>query len=92
MPAKPWENGTTESFKGRFRDGCLRLEWFRSRAEAKAVIEPWQRAFEPGLSHVGRFAASLRSRDAAPARGAVQGRLSRSGSGTGAFEQTFGSK
>ena len=33
------QNGATESFNGKFRDECLSLEWFRSRAEAKAVIE-----------------------------------------------------
>ena len=27
--------GVTESFNGKFRDECLSLEWFRSRAEAK---------------------------------------------------------
>ena len=38
-PGKPWQNGATESFNGKFRDECLSLEWFRSRAEAKVVIE-----------------------------------------------------
>jgi transposase InsO family protein len=33
-PGKPWQNGVTESFNGKFRDECLSLEWFRSRAEA----------------------------------------------------------
>jgi putative transposase len=31
-PGKPWQNGTDESFNGKFRDECLSLEWFRSRA------------------------------------------------------------
>ena len=26
-PGKPWQNGTNESFNGRFRDECLSLEW-----------------------------------------------------------------
>jgi|GEM_PF-6773859 SNF2 family DNA or RNA helicase len=34
-PGKPWQNGVIESFNGTFRDECLSLEWFRSRAEAK---------------------------------------------------------
>ena len=38
-PGKPWQNGADESFNGKFRDECLNLEWFRSRAEAKIVIE-----------------------------------------------------
>jgi putative transposase len=41
-PGKPWQNGTSESFNGKFRDECLSLEWFRSRAEAKVVIENWR--------------------------------------------------
>jgi putative transposase len=42
---KPWQNGTDESFNGKFRDECLSLEWFRSRAEAKIVIETWRRHY-----------------------------------------------
>jgi len=41
-PGKPWQNGTNESFNGRFRDECLSVEWFRSRAEAAVVIEIWR--------------------------------------------------
>jgi putative transposase len=44
-PGKPWQNGNGESFNGKFRDECLSLEWFRSRAEAKAVIETWRRHY-----------------------------------------------
>ena len=42
-PGKPWQNGVTESFNGKFRDECLSLEWFRSRAEAKVIIETLRR-------------------------------------------------
>ena len=38
-PGKPWENGSDESFNGRFRDECLNQEWFRNRREARAMIE-----------------------------------------------------
>lgn len=41
-PGKPWQNGTNESFNDKFRDECLSLEWFRSRAEAKVLIETWR--------------------------------------------------
>lgn len=41
-PGKPWQNGTTESFNGKFRDECLSMEWFRNRVEAKAVIDQWR--------------------------------------------------
>jgi putative transposase len=38
-PGKPWQNGVAESFNGKFRDECLSLEWFRTRAEAKVIIQ-----------------------------------------------------
>ena len=41
-PGKPWQNGTTESFNGKFRDECLSIEWFRSRREAAVLIEAWR--------------------------------------------------
>jgi len=41
-PGKPWQNGTDESFNGKFRDECLSMEWFRTRAEAIAVIALWR--------------------------------------------------
>jgi len=41
-PGKPWQNGTNESFNGKFRDECLAMEWFRNRMEAKIVIEDWR--------------------------------------------------
>jgi putative transposase len=50
-PGKPWQNGVGESFNGKFRDECLSLEWFRSRAEAKVVIETWRRHFNDVRPH-----------------------------------------
>jgi transposase InsO family protein len=44
-PGKPWENGSDESFNGRFRDECLNQEWFRNRREARAVIENWRQHY-----------------------------------------------
>jgi len=41
-PGKPWQNGTNESFNGKFRDECLSMEWFRNRMEAKVVIGDWR--------------------------------------------------
>lgn len=41
-PGKPWQNGTCESFNGKFRDECLNMEWFRSRAEARVLIEQYR--------------------------------------------------
>ena len=44
-PGKPWQNGTDESFNGKFRVECLSVEWFRSRREAQVIIETWRRHF-----------------------------------------------
>ena len=50
-PGKPWQNGTNESFNGRFRDECLSMEWFRSRTEAKTVIETWRQHYNTVRPH-----------------------------------------
>lgn len=66
-PGKPWQNGTNESFNGKFRDECLAMEWFRNRTEAKIVIDDWRRhydegstAFEPELRHADGVPPALR--------------------------------
>ena len=41
-PGKPMQNGTIESFNGRFREACLDQSWFTSLAEARRVIEAWR--------------------------------------------------
>jgi putative transposase len=72
-PGKPWQNGATESFNGKFRDECLSLEWFRSRAEAKIVIEAWRKHYNEVRPHSSlgyltpaEFVAKLNENDAAP--------------------------
>jgi len=50
-PGKPWQNGTDESFNGRFRDECLSMEWFRTRSEAAGVIENWRRHYNEVRPH-----------------------------------------
>lgn len=50
-PGKPWQNGTNESFNGKFRDECLSMEWFRSRAEAKVLIELWRQHYNDVRPH-----------------------------------------
>lgn len=50
-PGKPWQNGVAESFNGKFRDECLSMEWFRSRSEAKVVIESWRRHYNDVRPH-----------------------------------------
>jgi transposase InsO family protein len=41
-PGSPWENGSCESFNGKLRDECLKLEIFYSLKEAQVVIGAWR--------------------------------------------------
>ena len=50
-PGKPWQNGNNESFNGKFRDECLSMEWFRSRTEARVLIEIWRRHYNDVRPH-----------------------------------------
>lgn len=50
-PGKPWQNGTNESFNGKFRDECLSMEWFRNRIDAKITIELFRRQFNEIRPH-----------------------------------------
>ena len=50
-PGKPWQNGSNESFNGKFRDECLAMEWFRSRREAKVIIETWRKHYNAVRPH-----------------------------------------
>ena len=50
-PGKPWQNGTNETFNGKFRDECLSIEWFRNRIDAKIVIEQFRRQFNEVRPH-----------------------------------------
>jgi putative transposase len=50
-PGKPWQNGAAESFIGEFRDECLNMEWFRSRSEARVVIEQYRQQYNEERPH-----------------------------------------
>ena len=50
-PGKPWQNGTNESFNGKFRDKCLSMEWFQNRFEAKVLIEGWRTHYNEVRPH-----------------------------------------
>jgi putative transposase len=50
-PGKPWQNGTNESFNGKFRDECLSMEWFRNRVDAKIVIQNWRQHYNEVRPH-----------------------------------------
>jgi putative transposase len=72
-PGRPWQNGVSESFNGKFRDQCLSLEWFRSPAEAKVIIEIWWRHFKKSVriraSAISRRTSSwLKVQDQRPVR------------------------
>lgn len=51
-PGKPWQNGTDESFNGKFRNECLTLEWFRNRLDAKVSIERWRQHYNEERPHM----------------------------------------
>ncbi len=51
-PGKPWQNGTDESFNGKFRNECLTVKWFRNRLEAKVGIERWRRHYNEERPHM----------------------------------------
>ena len=50
---KPWQNGTNESFNGKFRDECLAMSWFHSRKHAKVLIEQSKLRLAVGLKFRG---------------------------------------
>jgi len=50
-PGSPWQNGFVESFNGKLRDELLNREWFRSRVEARVLIERWRRFYNDQRPH-----------------------------------------
>ena len=50
-PGKPMQNGTCESFNGRFRDECLNEHWFLSLQEARRLIESWRQDYNHRRPH-----------------------------------------
>jgi transposase InsO family protein len=50
-PGSPWQNGFVESFNGKLRDELLNREWFRSRAEARVLIESWRQFYNERRPH-----------------------------------------
>ena len=50
-PGKPWQNGSNESFNGKFRDECLGMQWFKNRIDAKVAIEDWRKMFNEVRPH-----------------------------------------
>lgn len=50
-PGKPWQNGSNESFNGKFRDECLSIQWFKNRIDAKMMIEEFRRQYNEVRPH-----------------------------------------
>jgi putative transposase len=50
-PGKPMQNGSIESFNGRFREECLDQSWFTSLAEARRIIEAWRLDYNEQRPH-----------------------------------------
>jgi putative transposase len=50
-PGKPWQNGSNESFNGKFRDECLSMQWFKNRIDAKMLIEEFRRHYNEVRPH-----------------------------------------
>jgi len=50
-PGKPWQNGSNESFNGKFRDECLSMQWFKNRVDAQMLIEEFRRHYNEVRPH-----------------------------------------
>jgi putative transposase len=44
-PGRPMQNGCTESFNGKLRDGCLNQHWFKTIAKAREIIQAWKQEY-----------------------------------------------
>jgi len=50
-PGSPWQNGKGESFNGKFRDECLRMEIFGNLKEAEVLAEQWRNFYNAERPH-----------------------------------------
>jgi transposase InsO family protein len=50
-PRKPWQNGSNESFNGKFRDERLGMQRFKNRIDAKILIEAFRRQYNEVRPH-----------------------------------------
>jgi putative transposase len=51
QPGKPTQNGYVESFNGKLRDECLRINWFQNLFEARRIIANWRRDYNECRPH-----------------------------------------
>jgi transposase InsO family protein len=50
-PGCPWRNGIEESFNGRLRDECLKVEVFYHAPRAQVVLAGWRRHYNEARPH-----------------------------------------
>jgi putative transposase len=50
-PGKPTDNACIESFNGKFRDGCLNVNWFLSLEDAQEKIDIWRNDYNSFRTH-----------------------------------------
>ena len=50
-PGKPIQNSFAESFNGRMRDECLRVQWFASLPHARSTLRAWVRDYNEVRPH-----------------------------------------
>ncbi len=51
QPGKPTQNAFVESFNGRFRDGCLNQQWFKTLGDARSIIGNWRKHYNEVRPH-----------------------------------------
>jgi putative transposase len=51
QPGKPTQNGYVESFNGKLREECLRINWFQNLFEARRIIANWRRDYNEYRPH-----------------------------------------
>ena len=75
-PGSPWQNGVVESFNGKLRDELLNREWFRTRVEAKVLIERWRQFYNERRPHSAhRYQPPAKIRRAWQETGNIDARL-----------------
>jgi len=51
QPGKPTQNGYVESFNGKLREECLRVNWFQNLFEARCIIATWRHDYNERRPH-----------------------------------------
>ncbi len=51
QPGKPTQNGRLESFNGKLREECLRVNWFQNLFDARRKIATWRKEYNEVRPH-----------------------------------------